>query len=157
MNKKISIAASALLAPFALAAIVLISQGSDTPQTPTASPSEVYTWDCEIPEQKPEAITFTCADGNMYLDRIEWSRWDAQGAEGTGYYNANTCEPSCAEGEFVNTQVEISLSQPTAYQGKTFLRALVIRSSNGENLPNLSQSFYEWDVMEFAEMMGGLK
>ena len=157
MNKKISIAASALLAPFALAAIVLNLQGSDTPQTRTASPSEVYTWDCEIPERKPGAITFTCADGNMYLDRIEWSRWDAQGAEGTGYYNANTCEPSCAEGEMVDIKVTIDLSRPTEYQGKTFLRSLVIRSLNGENLPNLSENFYEWDVMEFVEMMGGLK
>jgi hypothetical protein len=156
MNKKISIAASALLAPFALAAIVLISQGSDTPQTPTANPSEVYTWDCEIPAQKPEAITFTCADGNMYVDRIDWSHWDAQSAEGTGYFNANTCEPNCAEGEFVNAKVKINLSQPTEYQGKTFLRTLVIRSISGENLPNLSQNFYEWDVMEFAEMMGSL-
>jgi hypothetical protein len=82
MNKKISIAASALLAPFALAAIVLNLQGSDTPQTPTASRSEVYTWDCEIPVQKPKAVTFTCADGNMYVGRIDWSRWDATGAQG---------------------------------------------------------------------------
>ena len=154
MNKKISIAASALLAPFALAAIVLISQGSDTPQTPSASPSEVYTWDCEYPAQKPEAITFTCADGNMYLDRIDWSQWDQQGAKGTGYYNANTCEPSCAEGEMVDIKVTINLSHPTEYQGKTFLRTLVIRSLNGENLLNLRESFYEWDVMEFVEMMG---
>ena len=157
MNKKISIAASALLAPFALAAIVLILHGSDTPQTPAVSPSEVYTWDCEIPAQKPEAITFTCADGNMYVDRIDWSQWDAKGAQGTGYYNANTCEPSCAEGEMVDIKVTINLSHPTEYQGKTFLRTLVIRSSKGENLPNLSENFYEWDVMEFAEMMGGMK
>ena len=32
--------------------------------------------DCEIPAQKPEAITFTCADGNMYVDRIDWSQVD---------------------------------------------------------------------------------
>ena len=154
MNKKISIAASALLAPFALAAIVLNLQGSDTPQTPAISPSEVYTWDCEIPAQKPEAITFTCADGNMYVDRIDWSQWDAKGAEGIGYYNANTCEPSCAEGEMVDIKVTINLSHPAEYQGKTFLRTLVIRSLNGENLPKTQSSSYEWDVMEFFEKFG---
>lgn len=96
MPKKTSIAASALLAPFALAAIVLNFQGSNAPQTPVISTSQVYTWDCETPVQKPEAITFTCADDNMYIVRIDWSQWDEQGAKGAGYYNANTCEPSCA-------------------------------------------------------------
>ncbi len=110
MSKKVSIAASALLAPFALAAIVLYSHSSNTPQTPVISPSQVYTWDCEIPERKPRAITFTCGDGNMYVDRIDWSRWDAQGAQGTGYYNANTCEPNCAEKIMQEMPVRIGLS-----------------------------------------------
>jgi len=112
------------------------------------------TWDCEYPTQKPEALTITCADGGMYLDQIDWSRWDQELAEGTGIYNVNNCEPSCAEGTFSRTKVRIYLSELTPYKGEQYLRTLVFETLNGENLPNSGQSFYQWDLMEFAEMMG---
>jgi hypothetical protein len=52
MHKRRIIAASVLLAPFALAAIFL-SQSSKAPEI---KPSQVYIWDCEFPEQRPEVI-----------------------------------------------------------------------------------------------------
>ena len=139
------IAASALLALFALAAIFLYPSS----QTPAISPSQVYTWDCEYPEQRPEAITFTCADGGMYIDQIDWSRWSSTGAWGTGIYNVNNCDPNCAEGTFLRERVKIQLSRLVQYKGKYFLRTLVIRTFNGENLPHGRENFYEWDVMDF--------
>jgi len=150
-SKKI-IAASAFLALFALAAIFLFPSS----QTPAPSPSQVYTWDCEYPEQQPEAITLTCADGGMYVDLIDWSRWSSAGAWGTGVYNVNDCNPNCAEGRFLHTRVKVHLSKLTEYKGKFFLRSLAIHTFNGENLPRAQESFYQWDVMEFAEMMGEL-
>lgn len=144
------IAASALLAPFALAAIFLYPSA----ETPAISPSQVYTWDCEYPEQRPRAITLTCADAGIYIDQIDWSRWDSEGAQGRGTYNVNDCEPSCAEGTFLRAQVKIHLSRLDDYQGKFFLRTLVIRSTDGKNLPSRNSNSFEWDVMEFAEMMG---
>ena len=148
-NKYIPIAAGALTLS-ALAAIGVLSN----PQPAVISPSQVMTWDCEIPTHKPEAITITCGDGGMYLDHIDWSRWEQQGAEGSGIYNVNNCDPDCADGTFLRVQVKVHLSNLTRYQGKHFLRTLVFETSNGENLPKSGQSFYEWDVMEFAEMMG---
>lgn len=148
--KKRIIAASALLAPFALAAIFL----RPSSETPAISPSQVYTWDCEFPAQKPEAITITCGDGGMYVDQIDWSRWDSKGAKGIGTYNVNDCDPSCAEGTFLKEKVKLHLSRLVEYKGDYFLRTLVIRTYNGENLPHGRANFYEWDVMEFAEMIG---
>jgi hypothetical protein len=142
-----------LLAPFALAAIFLFPDS----KTPAISPSKVLTWDCEYPEQKPEAITLTCADGGMYIDQIEWSRWDSKGAQGIGIYNVNNCDPSCAEGTYSRTRVKVHLSRLTKYQGEYLLRTLVIRTFTGENLPNRQENSYEWDVMEFAEMIGEYK
>lgn len=101
MPKRKIIAASAMLAPFALAAIFLFPDST----TPTISPSQIYTWDCEIPVQRPEAITLTCADGGMYINQIDWSRWDSKVAQGVGIYNVNNCKPSCAEGTYSHTRV----------------------------------------------------
>lgn len=149
MHKGTFVAASALLAPFALAAIFLQS----SPETPAVRPSQVFTWDCEYPEQRPKAITLTCADGGMYIDQIDWSRWDASGAWGTGTYNVNQCDPNCAEGTFQRIEANIRLSKLTEHQGKRFLRRLVIQSITGENLPPNSTNQLEWDVMEFGQQM----
>jgi hypothetical protein len=150
MPKKKIIAASALLAPFALAAISIFPDS----KTPAISPSQVSTWDCEYPERKPKAITLTCADGGMYVDQIDWSRWDSQGAQGVGIYNVNKCDPSCAEGTYSRTRVKVHLSRLTEYKGEYFLRTLVIRTPAGENLPNEQVSSNQWDLMEFVEMYG---
>jgi hypothetical protein len=149
MPKRKIIAASALLAPFALAAIFLFPD----PKSPSISPSQVYIWDCEYPEQRPEAITLTCADGGMYVNQIDWSRWDESGARGTGSYSVNNCDPNCAEGIFLRASVVIQLKGLTQYQNKSFLRTLVIRSADGKNLPESGESFLDWDVLKFVEKM----
>jgi hypothetical protein len=150
MSKRRKFIAAGAIAPFALAAIFSIQSA----QTPAISSSEIYTWDCEYPTQKPEAITFTCADGNMYVDQILWSEWNQTGARGTGTYNVNDCDPDCADGTMLRGPVDITLSDPTEYKGKFYLRTLVINSADGKNLPNSTSDTYEWDVMEFAERMG---
>jgi hypothetical protein len=149
MHKRKIIAASVFLAPFALAAIFLFPES----RNPKVSPSQVFTWDCEYPAQKPVAITLTCADGGMYLDQIDWSRWDESGARGTGTYSVNNCDPNCSEGTFLRASVNIQLKGLTQYRDKYFLRTLVIRSADGENLPGISMNLYEWDVMEFGQQM----
>lgn len=155
MNKKIPITAGALLAPFTLAVIGL-SLSSPSPQTSAISPSQVFTWDCEIPVQKPKAITFTCGDGNMYVEDIDWSRWDSKRATGTGKYTTNTCDPDCADGTFISAPVKITLSHLTERKKKFYLRTLEIQSKDGKNLPKMQSNSYEWDVMEFVEMMEGM-
>lgn len=115
--------------------------------------TEVFTWDCEYAESKPEAITFTCGDGGQYVDGITWSIWGINGAQGTGKYHVNSCDPSCAEGEFLSAEVEITLSELTEYKGLNYLRTLTMKTLSGEGLPDSGESTFEWDVMEFAEMM----
>ena len=122
-------------------------------ETSNMSSSEVYTWDCEIPEQRPEQITLTCADGGMSVNRIEWSRWDESGAEGKGFYSVNDCDPNCADGKMLEMPVRIWLRDLVMHEGKKYLRTLEINSISGENLPQSGESSLEWDVMEFMEMM----
>ena len=113
---------------------------------------DIYTYDCEILEQRPEQLTKFCADAGVYVYNIKWERWGYNGAEGTGTYSENLCEPSCAEGTRVEEQVDLYLSGIEVIEGKRVLRYLSVNTRNGILLPN-GDSYDDWDVAEFAMNM----
>ena len=104
----------------------------------TLADEEVLTWNCEIPEYKPESIMLTCADG----------------AEGMGIFREKLCEPSCAEGEIAKEKVKVTLSDLTERKGKYYLRTLDISTASGKDFMSGRADELKWDVMEFIEMMG---
>jgi hypothetical protein len=110
------------------------------------------TWDCETAQYKPESITITCADGGIFVEKIQWSTWSKEGATGMGIYSENLCEPNCAEGERVNAPVKLTLSNLTEYKGKIYLRTLDIVTLDGKDFPWGKVGRVQSDVMEFAEM-----
>jgi len=120
---------------------------------PSLKADQVLTWNCEIPEQKPESILITCADGGIYVENIKWSTWSQEGATGSGIFSENLCEPSCAEGKRVTASVKLTLSNLTEQNGKSYLRTLDITTSDGKDFPWGRTDGFQWDVMEFAEMM----
>ena len=113
----------------------------------------IWTYDCEFPVQRPEQIMLTCADGGMIVTEIKWQTWDSKGATGTGTYSQNMCEPSCAEGQRDEALVNLRLSNLTEQNGKYYLRTLDISTVDRKDLAWGSTNGFEWDVMEFAEMM----
>ena len=113
---------------------------------------DIYTYDCEILEQRPEQLTKFCADAGVYVYNIKWDRWGYNGAEGSGTYSENLCEPSCAEGTRVEEQVDLYLSGIEVIEGKRVLRYLSVNTRNGILLPN-GDSYDDWDVAEFAMNM----
>lgn len=116
--------------------------------------SQVLTWDCEYPEYKPSTIMIFCGDGGAYVDKITWNTWGQDGAQGTGQYFKNLCEPNCADGTIVHAPVNVSLHNLTLRGGKYYLRTLGINSQNGKDFPwGESGSGYEWDLMDFIEHM----
>lgn len=112
----------------------------------------IYTYDCEILEQRPEQLTKFCADGGVYVYDITWKSWGYNGAEGTGTYSQNLCEPNCAEGKRVEEQVDLYLSGIENIEGKRVLRYLSVNTQNGVLLPS-GNSYDNWDVAEFAVNM----
>ena len=144
--------ASAVFLSAALATNYLAIK-SDEPAAIKLKPTEVLTWDCEYPEYKPKAITFTCADAGLYIDKIQWTSWSQKGATGTGIFNENLCEPSCAEGKQVSEEVKINLSDLTPRKGKFYLRTLDIETVTGKDFTWGRAGTYQWDVMEFIERM----
>jgi hypothetical protein len=117
------------------------------------NPTQVLTWDCEYPEYKPESIMIYCGDGGAYIDKITWKTWNHDGAQGTGQYFKNLCEPDCADGKIVHAPVDVRLSHLTPHKGKFYLRTLDIRSVSGKDFPWGEARVFEWDVMEFAERL----
>jgi hypothetical protein len=113
---------------------------------------DIYTYDCEILEQRPEQLTKFCADAGVYVYNIKWEHWGYNGAEGSGTYSENLCEPSCAEGTRVEEQVDLYLSGIEVIEGKRVLRYLSVNTRNGILLPN-GDSYDDWDVAEFAMNM----
>ncbi len=145
-------AASAVFLSAALATNLFLTD-RDTKPAIKVKATEVLTWDCELPEFKPEAITLTCADGGLYVDKIQWTSWSQRGATGTGIFYENLCEPSCAEGKQVGEEVKISLSNLTPRKGKFYLRTLDIKTVSGKDFTWGRVGTYQWDVMEFIENM----
>ena len=113
---------------------------------------DIYTYDCEILEQRPEQLTKFCADGGVYVYDITWKSWGYNGAEGTGTYSQNLCEPNCAEGKRVEEQVDLYLSGIENIEGRRVLRYLSVNTQNGVLLPS-GNSYDNWDVAEFAVNM----
>lgn len=61
---------------------------------------------------KPKQVVVSCADAAVAVVRITWSRWDANGARGTGTLAWNTCLPTdCADGIVQKYPVRISLGR----------------------------------------------
>ena len=115
--------------------------------------SGVLTWDCEVPVQKPDTITLTCADGGWIVHTITWSKWGIDGAEGTGIFREKLCDPSCAEGDIAQEKVKMKLSDLAEREGEFYLRTLDISTASGKDIISGRSNGLEWDVMEFIEVM----
>jgi hypothetical protein len=109
---------------------------------------DVYTFVCEIPkQQKPELIYFACADGNTGIGKIEWTTWEATGAQGVGEYFANDCEPDCANGTFEFTNVNVAIDKAIGVKGKVHLTDLTYESVDEGGVSG------EWNLAEFYSIM----
>jgi hypothetical protein len=147
-KSRVAITAGAVFL-FAALALSLFSAREST----SITPEQVLTWDCETPKYKPGSITITCADGGIYVEKIRWSSWSQEGATGIGIFSENLCEPSCAEGQQVEVPVNLRLSNLTEHDGKFYLRTLDISTTDGKDFPWGRTGSFNWDVMEFAEII----
>jgi hypothetical protein len=146
-NSRIAIIAGAVFLSAALAVSSFSVQKTSAP-----TPKQILTWDCGTAVYKPESITITCADGGIYVKKIQWSNWGKEGAAGYGVLSENLCKPSCAEGQQVTASVNLRLSDLTELKGKYYLQTLDIGTLVGKNstfdLRAMSGNFnggFEWD------------
>ncbi len=156
-SKTLLIATAVVIAT--VAAIMAINPSMATKTSQEAPQTKNYpdlpgtwTYDCEIPVQRPAEIMLTCADGGMIVTDITWKTWTSKQALGIGIYSQNMCEPSCAEGSRVEVPITIKLSELFDYKGRNVLKTLDIQAVGGRELPNGGTNM-TWDVAEFAVRM----
>jgi hypothetical protein len=139
----VAVTAGAVFLSAALAVSLFSVQKSAAP-----TPKQILTWDCETSVYRPENITLTCADGGMYVEKIQWNTWSNEGAAGYGIYSENLCEPNCAKGKRVTAPVKLILFNLTEQNGKFYLRTLDIGTLDGKDFPWGKAGSLQWDVME---------
>ena len=114
--------------------------------------SNLWVYNCELPEQKPTTILLTCADGGIRIEQLTWLAWSSKNAFGYGTYLENDCEPDCSEGKYLATKVTVKLDQPAKHKGRLFLKNLKITSDPGSGQTQ-NQITSNWDVFSFGQMM----
>lgn len=97
------------------------------------SSKDVYIFDCETVDRKTSSLTTYCADFGVAVWKIKWSKWEASGAEGTGIFMANDCDPNCAEGKFLEVPVTVYLSDLSTDSKHYFLNTATIVPKNVED------------------------
>lgn len=75
----------------------------------------------------PDDIYLTCADGNYYVDKLEWDNWGKEKATARGRAVINNCDPYCAEGTFEEFPVRITVDELTecGYNARVYSRLYV--------------------------------
>ncbi len=69
---------------------------------------------------KPEALE-TSADS--VLESVEWSRWGADGAEGSGRLRMLVCQPTCGSGRVEHVPARVTLTGVTRCDGRRYFAA----------------------------------
>ncbi len=93
--------------------------------------SDIYVVNCVTFEQKPVELVLYCADAGQILTDIKWSIWTGTEAIGYGTSTTNDCEPNCAAGTDVVTNVDIKLIKPvTSAEGRQVFSQIEMQYEN---------------------------
>lgn len=129
-----------------------LTQASSQDSTTANNSDQVWTFNCEIPDQRPDLILLSCGSGGLGVSDIKWVAWSPRGATGTGIYYENQCEPSCADGSYLNVPVTITLRDLFPYKGKNMLVTLDIQAIGGREFPS-GDTKKAYDLSDFAFSM----
>lgn len=124
-----------------------LTQASSQDSTAANKLDQVWTFNCEVPDQRPDLILLSCGSGGVGVSDIKWTTWSSRGAAGTGIYYEETCEPNCIDGPYLKVPVTIALSDLFPYKGKDILLTLEIEAIGGREFPS-GGSEMTWDLSE---------
>jgi len=100
-------------AAIAAAGSSLVLAGIALAPMASAESSDTAIVNCQGKAQvKPKQIVLSCADANLFVYKITWSKWDANGATGKGTLVWNTCLPkTCVDGIVQKYKVSVKLGR----------------------------------------------
>lgn len=71
----------------------------------------VYVVDgCRAHGVKPKLVVVFCGDAGVFFDRLTWSSFGGVTAKATGRQVRKTCDPDCASGDAVASEVRLTFS-----------------------------------------------
>lgn len=96
---------------------------------------------------QPNELVLYCADAGQILTEIAWDSWGQATARGAGKSVTNSCEPSCAEGNFVTVDVDITLSDLVESEGRLVYSKVNLLYS--EPINGVLEEIFELPITEF--------
>jgi hypothetical protein len=99
-------------------------------------------------DYKPKQIVFACGDGGVYFGNITWSKWDNNGATGTGTLYNNVCVPNCAAGNVEKyTKVKLTLGDSASGPGfNTFVNTFTSLTGDYKGLGPAMADSSQWTL-----------
>jgi hypothetical protein len=95
----------------------------------------------------PETVILTCADGGMTVQHVRWQSWKANLAIGAATVTANRCDPSCADGVFIDYPVTVVLDRVVENgAGPQFTRLTAIYADRSPNVDGTEADAYDLPV-----------
>ncbi len=120
---------------------------ADEEISPTKASQEVFVINCIETVSQPAELVLYCADAGQILTDITWDSWGGDSATGQGKSVTNTCEPNCAEGEFVTVDVAITLYDLVESEGKLVYSKVNMVYSEPVN--GVLEEIFELPIVEF--------
>jgi len=111
---------------FALASASLLTVATPAISNASVAPARTYLYNCSTLTQKPREIVLTCADANLWVNKITWTHWSSASAHARGTLHWNTCTPTCVAGKEKSTTITFVATGRRMVKGRwlyTVLRA----------------------------------
>lgn len=120
---------------------------ADEEISPTNASQDVFVINCIETVSQPAELVLYCADAGQILTDITWDSWGDDSATGSGKSVTNTCEPTCAEGDFVTVDVAITLYDLVESEGRLVYSKVNMVYSEPVN--GVLEEIFELPITEF--------
>lgn len=94
--------------------------------------------------QRPGKYVLACGDGNEWLENLTWTNWGEPTASATATLATNTCEPTCAQGQFERRPVTVSVTDLAQGEGAATYRTLTVQ--HGDDRPEGTPPSEQFDL-----------
>lgn len=90
----------------------------------------------EKPVQRPTTLILTCDDpADTFLLHITWQYWGSSSALGLATLRETVCSPSCAEGHYADSPVEVVLDTPESTASRRQFSRLIVLGQSEQRRP----------------------
>lgn len=111
----------------ALTVAALAAAGSAALALPASAATKPGVVSCTgKPEVKPKEINLSCADANLMVTGLTWSKWTAKGATGSGSLVWNSCQPTCVAGKAEKYPAKVTLGRVASGAGANVFSGLTL-------------------------------